>query len=267
MGLWENWSDSLIAEGLREAADTLFEARTTLEEDIAVFKQQADRLKNQAREIRSWFAGLTCFLGSEAGSRALFEALGVDLKDKRLYSHNVCNLQFKRSRSFTRKGLYTKSVWNVYEALARMIEIYMHGAHYTDREYQGRVFVTANYTQLHKRCAEINTHIAQINEYNRPSESLAFAKRLNQALVDKEDITGGGAQTWRLDHDLAFKPLIFADYALPVFPELPVDDAARDTLDTCCSKIFNQERSHVDSLLEEIFNPAHKTVCVLERDP
>lgn len=266
MGLLDEWGDALVEEGLREAADTFFGARKALDDDIAYFEEQAAKLGARVGEIRSWFAGLNCLLGSAEGSRLLFDALGVTLEDPALYSLKVCSLQFRRPRSFTRKGLFAKTVWEVYEPLARNVEAYMHGTPYTDPLYPGRVMISVNYNQLHKLCAEINQRIKNVNESNRPSESLAFAKKMDQALVQKESLTGGGGQAWTLDRDMAFKPLDFDTFGLPSFPDLPLDEKARVKVKECCNRIFEMRRDHVDGVMDEVFSPEDKRFCVLSRE-
>ncbi len=265
MGLLDEWGDALVEEGLREAADTFFGARTTLEREITFFEAQVVKLQAQAREIRSWFAGLNCLLGSEEAARLLFDALGVTLNDPELYTIQVCSLQFRRPRSFTRKGLFAKTVWEIYEPLAGLVQAYMHGAHYPDPLQPGRMRVSMHHALLARHCEEINGRIRSINESNRPSESLAFAKRMDQAQVFKESVTGGGGQTWNLDSALAFPLLDFGSFDLPVFPDLPADPKARVVIEDCCGRIFSRERAHVDAVLGEIFDPTDKTICVLER--
>ena len=266
MGLLDEWGDALVEEGLREAADTFFGARTALDDEIAFFESRAAKLRHQAEDIRSWFAGLNCLLGSESNTRLLFDSLGVSLDDPDLYTIQACSLQFRRPRSFTRKWLFAKTVWEIYEPLARMIESYMHGVPYTDPLHPGRVMISVNHDQLRRLADGINARIKAVNESNRPSESLAFAKRMDQTQVLKESVTGGGGQTWTLDRDLAYAPLTFESYGLPAFPDLPLDSASRSTLEECCAKIFAREREHVDAILDEVFNPEDKTVCILDRD-
>lgn len=266
MGLLDEWGDALVEETLREAADTFFGARTALEREIAFFEAQVLKLKDRVSEIRSWFAGLNCLLGSEANSRQLFDALGVILPDASLHSHRVCSLQFRRPRSFTRKGLFAKTVWEVYEPLAGLVQAYMHGAHYADPLQPGRMRISMHHSLLAHHCEEINRRIRGINESNRPSESLAFAKRMDQAQIQKESLTGGGGQAWELDRALAFPLLDFASYGLPVFPELPTDARARSVVEDCCGRIFSRERGHVGAIMDEVFDPSDKRLCVLRRD-
>jgi hypothetical protein len=265
MGLLDEWGDALVEEGLKEAADTFFGARTALDEDIAYFESQADKLRLKAAEVRSWFAGLNCLLGSESSTRLFFDSLGVTLNDESLYSLQACSLQFRRPRSFTRKGLFAKTVWEVYEPLARLIEAYMHGTPYTDPLHPGRVMITVNYNLLLRQCERLNERINGVNESNRPSESLGFAKRMDQTQMLKESVTGGGGQTWTLDQDLAYALLDFEKYDLPAFPDLPLDSKARSILEESCARIFSQRRGHVDAILDEVFDPEDKTICVLDR--
>jgi len=89
MGLLDEWGNALVEEGLREAADTFFGARTALEEEIAFFESQVAKLKGQVENIRSWFAGLNCLLGSEADTRFLFDSLHVTLDDSTLYAQGL----------------------------------------------------------------------------------------------------------------------------------------------------------------------------------
>jgi len=83
--------------------------------------------------------------------------------------------------------------------------------------------------------------------------------------VFKESVTGGGGQAWTLDQDLAYPSLVFENYALPAFPDLPLDSASRSVLEECCAKIFSSRRDHVDAILNEVFDPQDKTVCILDR--
>lgn len=265
MGLLDEWGDALVEEGLREAADTFFGARKAVDEEIAFFEAQVAKLKTRAEEIRSWFAGLNCLLGSASDTRLFFDALGVTLADPSLYTHQVCSLQFRRPRSFTRKGLFAKTVWEVYEPLARMIHAYMHGTHYNDPHQPGRVRISLHHALLRKLCDDINARITRVNESNRPSESLGFAKRLDQGLVFKESVTGGGGQTWALDQDLAFALLNFDAYGVPAFPDLPMDDRAQSIVNASCGRIFGHQRGHVDAILDEVFDPSDKKVCILDR--
>lgn len=265
MGLLDEWGDALVEEGLREAADTFFGARRRLEQEITLFEDRVSRLHTQAEEVRSWFAGLGCVLGGEGNMRQFFEALGVTIEDPDIFTLSACSLQFRRPRSFTRKGLFAKTVWEVYEPLAQLVEKYMHGAPHTDPQFPGRVFVSLHYAQVIQHCAELNELIHKVNEYNRPSESLAFAKRMDQALVQKESVTGGGGQTWALDQELAYAPLDCAKYALPAFPDLPVDSRTRDRAAVCCAEIFQREKGHVDAILDEVFSPTDKKFCILDR--
>jgi hypothetical protein len=104
MGLLDEWGDALVEEGLREAADTFFGARTALEEEIAYFESQVVKLRTQAENIRSWFAGLNCLLGSESASRLLFDSLGVTLDDPALYTRQACSLQFRGREASPARG-------------------------------------------------------------------------------------------------------------------------------------------------------------------
>ena len=265
MGLMDEWGDALVEEGLREAADTFFGARRALEEDIVYLEDRVAKLRVQSEEIRSWLAGLNCLLGSEENSRSLFEAVGVRLPDPDYYKRTVCSLQFRRPRSFTRKGLFFKTLWEVYRSLAGMIESYMHGSPYSDPLHPGRVMITLHLAQVRRHCDEINRRIQTVNESNRPSESLAFAKRFDHGQVQKESITGGGGQFWTLDQDLAFNPLNFENFKLPVFPDLPIDLKARSALEVCCGRIFSNQRPQIDAVFDDILDPADKTMCILER--
>ncbi len=265
MGLMDQWGDALVEEGLREAAETFFGARKALENEITVFESRVAMLHSQAREIQSWIAGINCLLGSEENSRQFFRMVGIEFSHESVYQESTCRLQFRRPRSFTRKGLFCKAVWEVYQTLARLIEKYAHGEPYTDPMHPGRTLVTVYYGQVRKQCAELNARILKLNEANRPSESLSFAKRMDPALVQKESITGGGEQTWSLDQDLAFTPLDFDSYDLPNLPDLPVDSKARAAIEACCADIFQQQRAHVDAVLDEVLDPMNKKVCILER--
>ena len=119
-----------------------------------------------------------------------------------------------------------KMAWCLYTELSGMIDAYMHGAPYADPLYPGRKLVSVHYDQVRRHCEAVNERIVRLNEFNRPSESLGFAKRMNQNQVHKESVTGGGEGTVSLDEDLAFSPIEFEDCGVPFFPDLPVDGTA-----------------------------------------
>jgi len=265
MGIMDEWADALVEEGLREAAGTFFGARKALDDEITIFEKRVQDLSRSAGEVRAWFAGLNCLLGTAENSHSFFDALDVDLEDESLYTTQICSLQFKRPHSFTRKSLFAKTVLEVYEPLVRMIETYMHGAHYPDPVQPGRMLVSLHYEQVRAHCAAINARIVRINETNRPSESLGFVKRMDQGMLQKESLTGGGGQVWTLDSQMAFKPLDFAAYALPIFPDLPSTEKAAKQIKDVCAGIYEQQRLHVDAVFDEIFSPDNKKICLIHR--
>lgn len=133
-----------------------------------------------------------------------------------------------------------------------MIDAYMHGAPYADPLYPGRKLVSVHYDQVRRHCEAVNERIVRLNEFNRPSESLGFAKRMNQNQVHKESVTGGGEGTVSLDEDLAFSPIEFEDCGVPFFPDLPVDGTAEKQFRDLCAGIFAREPERADMALETL---------------
>lgn len=265
MGLLDEWGDVLIEEGLREAADTFFGARKALEDDLAIFTQRVSLLATQTEKIENWRVGLRCFFGSTQITHDLFSALGVCVTGTCPLCASACHVCFNRPRSLTRKASFAKTIWAVYTHLAELIGTYMHGTYSPDPNTPGRMLLSVNLTQVQKMCQELNQRIAVLNKSNRPSESLGFARRLDQDRVMKERITGGGSESWRLDADLSFAPLNCDDLGLPVYPDLPVDTKARTTLTRFCHAFYIQHQKHADAMLAEIQNPDNKRVCTLLR--
>jgi hypothetical protein len=71
----------------------------------------------------------------------------------------------------------------------------------------------------------------------------------------KESVTGGGGQTWTLDRDLAYAPIIFEDQNLPAFPDLPLDSKAHAHWKNAAPEFSASGAVHVDAILEEVFDP------------
>ncbi len=263
MGLLDQWGNALVEEGLREAADTFFGIRKALDDDITFFEQRVAILRELAPEIDGWLAGLHCLLGSTEETRKLFAALGVRVPDDKIFDLHACSLHFRRPRSLTRKGLFTKTVWEVYAHLADLISRYTHGVYTPDPTMPGRMLLSVNLDQILNLCAELNRRIMAINERNRPSESLGFAKRLDQARIAQESATGGGGETWTLDAALSFAVLDCDKLGLSTYPDLPTDANARDIVEAYCRNVYASRRAHADAMLTEVQDPHDKHSCEL----
>lgn len=249
MGIMDEWGDALVRETLREAADVFFGARKEVEDEIALFQSRAAELRVRAEKIRLWTGGLFFLLGPE-GSADLPEGLraGLTAED----APEGSRLVLSRLKSFTRKGLFVKTAWRLYAELAGMIDAYMHGAPYADPLYPGRKLVSVHYDQVRRHCEAVNERIVRLNESNRPSESLGFAKRMNQNQAHKESVTGGGEGTVSLDEDLAFSPIEFEACGLPFFPDLPVDGATEKQFRDLCAGVFAREPERAVMALETL---------------
>ncbi|GAB1410645.1 hypothetical protein MASR1M90_17990 [Desulfovibrionales bacterium] len=265
MGLLDEWGDALVEEGLREAADTFFGARKALEDDIALFQDRVGLLKKKSAEIENWRAGLHCLFGAVHEVRELLSALGVPSTAELHPCSPACHICFTWPRSLTRKASFAKTVWIVYARLAELISDYTHGTYSPDPTTPGRMLLSVNLTQIHRTCAQLNERIATLNKSNRPSESLGFARRMDQARVAKERIAGGGGETWRLDADLSFPLLDCTALDLPVYSDLPVDSAARETLDRVSRAFYVRHREEANAVLAELHNSRTNRMCTLLR--
>lgn len=252
MSIMDEWGDALVDETLHEAADTFFGARKEVEDEISLFTSRVADLRAQAEKIRPWSAGLFFLLGSEEGQK-LMDTLRITLPEE--YFSGGDRPSLPRLRSFTRKGLFVKTAWQVYTSLAGEISAYLHGAFYADPLYPGHKLKTVHYLQLKRHCEAINEHIARVNESNRPSASLAFAKRMDQELIRKEIATGGGVGTASLDEDLAFTPLDFDQYGLPFFSDFPVDGATEKLVKDYCARIYAEDPQRANRAQEELTRP------------
>jgi hypothetical protein len=248
--IMDEWGDALVEETLREAAGTFFGARKEVEDEISLFASRVADLRAQAeKKIRPWSAGLFFLLGP-AGGQKLLDALGVILPAE--YISGGDRPLLPRLRSFTRKGLFIKTGRQMYMSLAEEISAYLHGTLYPDPLYPGHKLKTVHYLQLKRHCESINAHIAHVNKSNRPSASLAFAKRMDQDLVRKETVTGGGVGMASLDEELAFAPLVFDQYDLPFFSDFPVDAATEKLVKDCCAEVYSEDPRRADRTLEEL---------------
>lgn len=141
----------------------------------------------------------------------------------------------------------------------------MHGAPYTDPLHPGKVAVSVG---------DPDAQALRRDQHPRPGgQRIKPPFRipgLRQASYGSDPGLQGIRDRRRpdldLDQDLAYVPLVFENYALPAYPDLPLDSKSRAVLEECCAKIFARQREHVDAILDEVFDPQDKTVCVLDRD-
>lgn len=251
MGIMEEWGDALVQETLREAADMFFGVRREAEDEIALFLSRVADLRLQAEKIHPWRAALSALLGP-AGSSEFADMLSAPMPVSTVSEE--ARPPLLRLRGFTRKGLFVKTAWHIYTVLSGMIDTYMHGAPCTDPSRPGHTLTTIHYEQLQRHCAALNERIARVNESNRPSESLAFAKRMDQNLMQKESITGGGEGSTSLDGELAFSAVDFDACGLPFFPDLPTDGAAKKRFRNLCATIFTRDPSRAKDALAKLMS-------------
>ncbi|MFZ1953940.1 MAG: hypothetical protein WAU34_00525 [Desulfobacterales bacterium] len=222
MGFNDDFIDPLVEEILTDVAGSFFENRRLLDEKIDLFHSYVQALHFKETEVRNAAALLNYLLLRGDQVPAFYEMLNVE--ETLLTAAGAVvpqNAQLCMPFAIGFCTRFVKLVCNAYDALQKSCAVYLHGRSKAD--------MTANpdptkayYYLVLEMLRLVNQEINRINASISPSCALQFAKKLNPQVVQKEQITGGGASDTRsLDDKLCYTTIDLEALSLKRYPELP----------------------------------------------
>ncbi|MFP4314906.1 MAG: hypothetical protein ACOC24_03195 [Desulfovibrionales bacterium] len=247
----KNFADSIVEEGLQEAADNFFGRRVSLEGDIDLLKAKAEDLRSKLREVHAWQGNLHILLGGdEQHVHSFYNALGVDspaLDD--LHLEDAVLEHIVLHRGLTLGGRYFNTVFGVYARLYDLTDAYLHGRYL--KQQDNRRILSINYRLLERFTDEVNQRIRTMNSYSKPSDMLQFTKKLDTITQDKERLTDSGIQ-YTLDDEMAFEPISLASLGLEKISELPSPNDAASRIKAFCRDAAKNRSEQIQSILQDI---------------
>ncbi len=245
------YADSLVDEGLAEAADTFFGKRKRLEDEITFFHEKCRELVQIGQKVvdRGHGLGFLLLYGEELAG--FYQALGVAWKSGNpLDGSSHAGDAVPGSGMFARTR-YWKSVYQTYAALYSSLDVYTNGRYFDDPSRPGgkkRTLCLANVTAWGAR---MNDRIEAVNKNNQPSQVLQFAKQFRVDEMERENITGAGV-VYNLDDDLSFAPVDLSRCGFFDFPVLPRPEKVKKTIQSYCLGLYKQHRARLEPILHEV---------------
>jgi hypothetical protein len=222
MGFNDDFIDPLVEEILTDVAGSFFEKRRHLDEKIDLFHSYVQALRLKEADVRNPAALLNHLLLRGHQAPAFYEMLNVEgtpLTAAGAVVPQNARLCMPLAIGFCTR--YVKLVCNAYDALQKSCAVYLHGRSKADMTANPDP-TNAYYDLVLEMHRLVNQEIKRVNASISPSCALQFAKRLNPQMVQKEQVTGGGASDARaLDDKLCYPPIDLQALSLTKFPELP----------------------------------------------
>lgn len=245
------YADSLVEEGLAEAADTFFGKRKRLEDEINLFHEKCRELVQIGQRVVDRGHGLGFLLLNGEALADFYQALVVAWeKGNPLDGSSHAGDVVPGSGMFARTR-YWKSVYQTYAALYTSLDVYTNGRHLDDPSRPGGKKRTICLATITKWGARINERIEALNQDNQPSQVLQFAKQFRVDEMEKENITGGGV-VYNLDDDLSFARVDLSQCGFFEFPVLPRPREVKKTIKAHCLELYKQHRTRLETVLREV---------------
>ncbi|MGW8187102.1 MAG: hypothetical protein ACWGNK_07540 [Desulfobacterales bacterium] len=218
----DDFIDPLVEDILTDVAGSFFENRRQLDEKIDLFNGYVQALRRKETEVRDPAALLNHLLLRGHQAPAFYEMLNVEGTHFTAAGAVVpqnARLCMPFAIGFCTR--FVKLVGNAYDALQKSCAVYLHGrpeADMTTKPDSTHVYYDL-VLAMHRL---VNQEIKRVNASISPSCALQFAKRLNPQMMQKEQVTGGGASDVRsLDDKLCYIPIDLQALSLTKYPELP----------------------------------------------
>jgi hypothetical protein len=227
----EQFTDGLVEEGLKDAAETFFGARRDLEKEIERFESRVEELRRVYQRLSLRYATLSGLLGDREALKRFWQTLGVFGPGSEVPEPAPDGEAepIAVPWGITRASRYAKTVYRTYERLERVVREYMDGVYKKDPETPGRKVKTVHYNGMLQWSLELNRKIARVNRLHSPSEAMQFAKRLDAGAQMRENVAGAPMR-YTMDRDMSFSPVDFDAAGLPRWPELPRAIAVRKVI-------------------------------------
>jgi hypothetical protein len=245
----------LHAEIMTEMAENFFGRRRSLEDRLDQFYRLVVRVRRVGMETLVKWHTLFRLLLCDEGAKRLFESFGAAPAEILWYCKTVNELRpMRRPLALTGFSRYLKTVERLYEDLRQAASDYNLGAFAPDPLDFRKKRAIPGYEQVKGMCGEINAEIKAVNEGQSPLSVLSFAKGLDPAGVQRENIAGATlADVQKIDRDMAFVPISFEDLGLPHIPELPPLEAVRTDIRSLCRSLYESRREEIDALLAQVW--------------
>lgn len=247
-----DYLDSLVEEGLIEAAENFFGRRKNLEVEIEEFQALLGALANQASKVRYWRRILLLLLFDETSLLSeLFQSLGVDsIAATEIFGDptpDVTNLGLPYA--LTMGGRYRKMLVQIYLKAAEAVDEYYYGRHYADKTIKTKKVLSVHYHMVQDVCRDLNKKIQTLNTFSRPSDMLQFTKRINVESSDKERIVDAGVE-YTLDDDMSFKPIHCDKLPLPMFVPLPFGQKDEEIVVQFAERLIKKRKGDVARVMK-----------------
>lgn len=256
---YRNLADSLTEESLREAADTFFGQRRSIEAALREYEQGVQELLRRQLLVETRLANLHFLLrrGDAATLDGFYRAIDVDPaevpKPDPEAGARLGELQVPFG--VRAKIRYEKLVCQAYGDLAGEAADFMQGRHYKDPQDPRCMRVTLSYAQLRKRHAALCEEIRKANAYSTPSEILQYCKQLSETDSARSGISVPLCYT--LDREMAFAAPDFGQSGLQAFPAFPATKQVKGAIKRYCSRVFASTPGEIRSILEAVRYAAH----------
>jgi hypothetical protein len=250
--------DPLVDEMLSEVAESFFEARRNLDRKIDLFYSYVGQLARRQERVSKRAAFLNHLLMNDADIENFYRMLGVDptLFMRAGKIDPDAGLLCKPSGLGARRK-FTQTVLDAYHQLQTACDQYLFGQRRAPRP-NGPGGTDADYGDAYYglilRMLEIlNQEIDKINCCLSPSCSLQFAKKFQTDTLQKERITGTGAQSYDdIDRKLRYTPIDPADLDLVQYPPLPGLQEVSRKIERFCKSFYAANVDAVKELVKDL---------------
>ncbi len=253
---YDDLSNGLAQEAMREAADVFFGARVRLDREEELLRERAAALRSRAEKALDAAVLLHALLLDEGAIRAFYERLGMDayavdelLRLTRARSRACC---LENVLGLTAKSRFAKRLLGAYERLHGELDAYVNGVYVTDEA--GRKMLTPNYADVLGHCEALNDAIRKVNRDHAPSCVLSFCKRLDTDTVEKECVTGAveGVEACSVDENLALTLVDCASLDLTPLPETPPPAEVKHHVLDFAKRLYEARAKAVEARLAEL---------------
>lgn len=244
------FSDDLVDETLKEAADTFFGRRKALEQKLDLFEEWVQELKKKSGLVARTAAGINFFFQDEALRQSFWEEAGLKGSIYPDISPDKPE-HLEPARGMTGKSRFQKTVFSLYERLQEQAHDYNFGRYLDHPEIKGKKVLTPNLHHLRKWADELNQEIDSINTSSRPSEVLGFARRMDVGESCKRESVGSGLE-YNYDQELCYQHVDPHRQGLPEYPVPETDKQHKHRLMDFCAEVYKADKNRIKELLESL---------------
>ncbi|MFW5730053.1 MAG: hypothetical protein ACOCV7_00250 [Desulfonatronovibrionaceae bacterium] len=246
------FSNDLVDETLKEAADTFFGKRKALEQKLDLYDEWVQELKQKSALVAQTAAGLNFLFQDEEMRQGFWKEAGLKHSPYPDIAPDTPD-NLEPVRAMTGKSRFQKTVFFLYERLHELAHDYNYGQYLDHPQVKGKKVLTPNLQHLRKWAAELNREIDAINTSSRPSEVLGFARRMDVGETCKRESVGSGLE-YNYDQQLCYQHV---DPDRPELPEYPVPETDKEhkhKLMDFCAQVYRTDKEKIHKLLKSLEN-------------